>query len=796
MMLRPSSRPPQKPRRNTRNKPLRSWFDQPARVWIGRGALAGVALLFAGISCAVSLLAYYSRGLPSVESLKNYDPPQVSRIVDRKGRIIAELFHERRTVVPMEKVPRVLVLSVLAAEDADFYTHRGLDYAGLLRALMRDLLSDRRMHGASTITQQLIKTILLTPERTLARKAKELILARRLEQELSKDEILHLYLNHINFGHGRYGVQEASRFYFGKNVSELQLAEASLLAGLPQSPTYLSPLTYPEAARRRQSYVLDQLQAKRVQYWDDLPLEEIEKARTAVVRLTGETAASSAAPEVAGLARQMLKSAVGAEAAKHGGYTIQTTIDLELQETARNALNQGLRAVDQRNRFVGPLRPPPKGKRKPAKLAKLTIGRSYDAAVVASDDALAEVTLDIGGYRALASIANLQRFNPKGLSASQFAPIGSQAVAVIDGLGAAGAPARARFLLGPQGAVVVIDPSSRDVLALVGGAEAHYGFDRATQAIRQPGSSFKALTYALAIDTAKYTPASLVIDAPEVFDQWKPDNFETWHYSGAVRLREAVAQSINLVAVRVMTDLTPPRVVDFAHQLGITTDLEPTLALALGASGVRPIELVNAYATFAAAGQYAPYKVIHSIADARGQGVPLPAQPAPREVLKPASAYVLTSMLHSVVEEGTAKSARKLGRPAAGKTGTSNGARDAWFVGYTPDIVAGVWVGFDDQRSLGKNETGGKAAVPIWVDVVQAATAGRPALDFLEPPDVEHVAIDPKTGLRAYEGMADAIDEVFVAGTAPTQTALPPDLLDKNQFVIEQLGNLASPRQP
>jgi penicillin-binding protein 1A len=344
--------------------------------------------------------------------------------------------------------------------------------------------------------------------------------------------------------------------------------------------------------------------------------------------------------------------------------------------------------------------------------------------------------------------------------------------------------------------VVVIDPSSRDVLAMVGGAEAHYGFDRSTQAIRQPGSSFKPITYALAIETAKYTPASLVLDAPEVFDEWKPDNFETWHYSGAVRLREAVAQSINLVAVRVMSELTPPRVVDFARELGITTDLDPSLALALGASGVRPIELVNAYATFAAAGQYAPYHVIHSITDARGQSVPLPAQAPPREVLKPASAYVLTSMLHSVIEEGTAKPARKLGRPAAGKTGTSNGARDAWFVGYTPDIVAGVWVGFDDQRSLGKGESGAKAALPIWIEVVQAATAGRPALDFLEPPDVEHVRIDPKTGLRAYEGMVDAMDEVFITGTAPTQLALPPDMLDPNRFVMEQLGNLASPRSP
>jgi penicillin-binding protein 1A len=279
-----------------------------------------------------------------------------------------------------------------------------------------------------------------------------------------------------------------------------------------------------------------------------------------------------------------------------------------------------------------------------------------------------------------------------------------------------------------------------------------------------------------------------------VFDQWKPDNFETWQYSGAVRLREAIANSINLVAVRVMSDVTPPKVVEFARQLGITTQLEPSLALALGASGVRPIELVNAYATFAAAGRYAPYRVVTAIKDARGKAVLLPTPEPARSVLRPESAFVITSLLRSVIEDGTAKTARKLNRPAAGKTGTSNNARDAWFVGYTPDLVVGVWLGYDDQRSLGKSETGGKAAVPIWLEVMQVATAGRPALDFAEPPGVEHVQIDPKTGLRAYEGMPDAIDEVFVMGTAPTQTALPPDMLDNPNYIMDQLGGLATPR--
>jgi penicillin-binding protein 1A len=427
---------------------------------------------------------------------------------------------------------------------------------------------------------------------------------------------------------------------------------------------------------------------------------------------------------------------------------------------------------------------------------ELAAGKSYEAVVVSADDARAELTLDISGHRAVAGVGDLGRWNPKRLTASAFAERGAHVQATIDSLGAKGEPARARLLLGPQGAVVIIDPRTRDVLALVGGDEAEFGFNRAVQAVRQPGSSFKALTYALAIDSGKYTPASLVLDAPEVFDEWKPDNYETWSYAGAVRLRDAVAQSINLVAVRVMSDLTPKRVVEFARSLGITTDLDPSLALALGASGVKPIELVNAYATFAAAGRYAPYRLIRSIKDSHGKKLPLPEREAPRAVMKPESAYVLTSMLQSVVLEGTAKAARKLGRPAAGKTGTSNNARDAWFVGYTPEIVAGVWVGYDDHRPLGKGESGAKAALPIWMEVIEDALGDRPAVEFPVPNGIERVRIDPKNGLRAYDGMQDALEEVFVAGTAPTQTSLPPDVVDTGGFVMEQLGGVGPPPAP
>jgi penicillin-binding protein 1A len=306
--------------------------------------------------------------------------------------------------------------------------------------------------------------------------------------------------------------------------------------------------------------------------------------------------------------------------------------------------------------------------------------------------------------------------------------------------------------------------------------------------VRQPGSTFKPIVYARAIQRRRFTPASLVLDAPEVFDQWKPQNYETWRYQGAVRLREAVAQSINLVAVRVMVEVTAPDVVAFARELGITSALDPTLALALGASDVRPIELTNAYATFAAAGRWEEPRVVRRIVGPDGADVPLAAPEPGRDVLTPAEAYVVTSMLTSVVQSGTAVAAKRLRRPAAGKTGTSNDARDAWFVGYTPDVVCGVWVGYDDRRPLGRRESGARAALPVWIAVVEHASSGRPVVDFPMPTGVTTVRIDPATGLLARPGTAGALEEVFLDGTAPTEAAGDPDVADTNTFLMEQLG--------
>ena len=757
--------------------------------WLWRLLQLAFLLGLLGVLGLIGMFWYYGQDLPEVSTLHRYEPPQTTRVVDRNGRTLGEIFTERRTVIPMARVPRNFVLSVLAAEDADFYQHKGLDYPGIARAVVFDIIQGRKAQGASTITQQVVKLMLLTPERTIRRKVRELILARRLENELSKDEILHLYINHINFGHARYGVQEAARYYFGKDAEELSLAESSLIAGVPQAPARLSPRSHPEAAKRRQSFVLRQLEAKREERWPDLLSEEIEEARDANVLLTDRSTRSQNAPEVMTIARRTLRERVGDEAFRRGGFTVHTTLDLELQNVAREAVQTGLRALDDRQDYQVPIT----RERRTAAIddvERLRVGGTYDAVVVDVSNTESTISLDVGGHEAIVDMRSLARYNPRELVARDAAFTGAKVRASILRIDGEGEKAEAQIELGPQGAALVIDPRTRDILAMIGGYAQTSGFNRVTQAVRQPGSTFKPLVYGVGIRTREFTPATLVIDAPAVYDEWNPNNYETWRHRGPIRIRQALANSVNLVAIRVMDDVGPEHVVTFAHQLGIESELEPTLSLALGASGVRPIEMVNAYATFAAGGRWAPPRLISRIEGPDGD-IELEAPDPPRDVMTPAEAFMITSLLRSVVRGGTARRAGRAlaSRPAAGKTGTSNDARDAWFVGYTPNVVAGVWVGFDDRRPLGRREGGGRSALPIWIDIIKAAVGESPVVDFPVPSGVVTARIDPETGLLAYEGLEGAIVEYFLDGTEPTEQARPPDVADPTTFLMEQFGS-------
>ena len=764
-----------------------SWLR---RLAVGAAVIVAVFVI-GGAATGAGVVWYYSRDLPSLDELRQGPEgyrartPQTTRIETADGVLIGELFEERRTVVPFERIPGTLVNAVLAAEDADFYRHEGLDYPGILRALFINLREGRIAQGASTITQQVVGTFLPEidrRERSFSRKIREALLARRLEQYLSKEEILFLYLNQINFGHARYGVQEASRFYFDRDVEEITLAQAALLAGLPRGPAIYTPVRHPVRARQRRDWVLVQMEAKGFADAHDVAL-----ARAAPLGVVPRHDEEELAPEVVTRVRAELEELVGREQARRGGYVVRTTIDSGLQRSAREALRNGLLAIDERHGYRGPIKRTTGSPHRGAVQEE----RSYLGRVVAANDEAGTFRVEVGDVSGDVVLADERRYNPQDLPASRFAQPGALVRVGVARLPDAEEPALLRLDIGPQGALVVIESATGRVRALVGGFDQHQGdFDRATRARRQPGSAFKPFVYSLALNTRAVTPATLIADAPEVFDQWQPQNNEEWRFEGHVRLRQALDKSINMVAVKLIRDIGPEAVVVYAGQLGIESPLDPTPSLALGASAVTPLEMAEAYAVFASGGLHSEPVMIEEIRDQDGRAV-RHDRPEPTRVLEPAQAYLIGSMLRSVVREGTARDARDLGLDTAGKTGTSNDAQDAWFAGFAGELTCTVWVGFDSPRPLGRRESGSRAALPIWMQLMTAALSGRERPPVERPEGIEVAAIDPDTGLLAYEGQPNAIEEEFLEGTVPTERAVPPEMADPNTFLMEQTGTAA-----
>ena len=744
--------------------------------------------LFASIVGAGSLYVYVQRieaELPSVSDLrKGYDPPQVTRVLARDGSTLAELFTERRTIVPIDEIPGHVKLAVLAAEDASFYEHEGLNYLGIARAFLVNLRSGRLRQGGSTITQQVVKNLLLDHQRTLRRKLKEALLARRLEQELAKDEILGLYLNHIYFGHGRYGVEEAFRYYFGHSVRAASVAEAAIVAGLVAGPEIYSPRRDASRSMGRRDFVLGQMKEKgflKEGAWSEALAEPLALGAL-------HEASNELAPEAVEIARKLLTE-LEPERSRRGGFTIQTTIDPKLQALGRKSVRANLESYDQRHRRRAPFRAPRLDKRGRSTgdapplfqgTPRFELHRVLVGEVVRVDDAKGELVVRVGSLRGVLKVGEWSRYAPGVERASDFAEPGarlrvsllsapsmastnaSTGVAVVDDT------VPLRLEEGPESALLALDLRSRDVLALVGSYEGLPGsLDRALQSRRQPGSTFKPVVYGLGLETRRYTPATLVDVNPEVFEgKYAPSNYEGWTGLEPLRLREALANSVNLVAVRVLRDLGPAEVVSFARNLGVTSKLQPDLSLALGAYELHPAELADVYAVFASGGIAAPARLVTRIVGPDGVEVKLPAPRETKRVMSPEGAYLTTSLLTSVVDHGTAARAKVLGRPVAGKTGTTNDAKDAWFAGFSTEVVAVVWVGYDDGKPLG-SETGGSAALPAWIDFMRAAHAGRPATDFPRPDGIVDLRIDKATGLLAPEGASDALAEVFAQGTEP-----------------------------
>jgi len=760
-------------------------------LWLLGLTLFGV---LAGVGGVVGIFWYYGRGVEAIDvgTIRAYRPYQVTRITARDGVVLGELYKERRTLIDLSEVPSHVENAFLAAEDADFYNHEGMDYMGMVRAMLSNIRSGQIRQGASTITQQVVKNFLLSPERTFERKIQELILARRLEQALSKQEILGLYLNEIYFGHGRYGVEEAARFYFDKSIRDVDLGEAALLATMPKAPSKSSPHKDPERAKARQVYVLGQMvrhgfaAPREAQEFIDAPFAVVAPNTT---KTTGE------AQEFVDAAREELVRIYGEEKLLRIGATVTTTVDLEVQKSAREGLWAGLVALDQRQGYGHKVKPV-SDKRQERALKKTQgtpkIGSVYPGVVRAPGEGITlpedAVALQVGEQMVMLRVPEGSRYDDPKLSLAEQFPVTGITMVTIRKDDEEHAPPEGwmsgEIDSGPEAAVVVADVETGEVLAMIGGSEyKRAGFDRVRQAKRQPGSSFKPFVYGAALASERFTAATLVEDSPEIYEKWKPTNFEGDVYRGQIRLRVALTHSINTIAIKLLDTVGFEAVQAFARAAGIDGELTDNLSLALGVSELSPYDLMSGYLTLARGGSRIEPTVIRRIDIAGGE----PWLPDRTVVagLREDIVFVLTSMMASVVREGTGRGALALKRPAAGKTGTSAEHRDGWFAGFTPSSVAVAWVGFDRPKPLGRSETGGKAALPIWLAAMQAAESGKPPRSFDPPPSVLVRTIDKRTGLLAPEPVIgpegavieadpeELLEEYFVTGTQPVEHAEP-----------------------
>jgi penicillin-binding protein 1A len=654
-----------------------------------------LVLLCGTIGVSVGVANWLQKDLPSPASLQTIAPPVKTMVYDIHGQLVHEFYKENRNLIPLRQIPKTMVDAILSIEDRRFYTHWGIDPIRLLGALATDIRVGRAEQGGSTITQQLARNLFLTHEKTLTRKIKEAVLAVRIEQTYTKDEILEMYLNQIYFGEGAYGLDAAAKVFYGKQVGDLTLPECALIAGLPRNPRDYSPRREPERALKRRNLVLaamlDNKRITRAQY---------EAASEAPIGVTKTRYDSRQAPYFMEMVRQYLDERYGSNQLYEGGMRVHTTIDIDLQHAAEEALEKRIQALETRNQYK----------------------------------------------RTRASIV------------AEAAKTGSRERPQTEYL---------------QGAAVLLDPKTGNILALIGGRDFNESnFNRAVQAARQPGSAFKPFIYAAAMDNG-YTPTEMILDTPVSFRagnglDWSPQNYDH-KFRGPVTLRQALAQSLNVPAAKLLQKLGTPVVSSYARRMGIRSKLVGDLSLSLGTSEVNLLELTSAYGVFANQGVRTTPVFVLKVEDKNGK-VLEQSRVTAEDALSPETALTMTNMLASVMENGTAASARALGLavPAAGKTGTTDDYTDAWFIGYTPDLVAGTWVGFDRKRKIGPNMTGAAAALPIWVDMIAAATKGKPPAEFPVPSGVVSRQICAQTGLLANPGCPETEVELFREGSEPT----------------------------
>jgi len=754
---------------------------KPPERWVAIAGVTVLSLIAAGGLALAIYTAWLFHDMPDAGDLVDYRPPTSTRAYAMDGTLIGEFSRERRIFVPYDNIPPELAQAFLAAEDHGFFQHGGVDPAGLARASLKNIVNivhGKRLEGGSTITQQVAKNVLLTSDATVGRKLKEAILARRLEQTLNKEQILELYLNEIWLGYRSFGVGAAAYNYFGKSTSDLTLAQSAYLAALPKGPDNYHPTRRKANAIARRNWILDQMADLG---WITKERAEAAKKEDLIVQEAPRRAKYRDADFFVEEVRRRGLATLGPRL-NESGYYIRTTLDPTMQTAARIALMDGLELYDRRHGWRGATK---RVKLEPG-WEQLSINvdlpserREWRTAVITeAAGGSVRVKLIQTGQNGLLVPEDVRWARAgKGLAAGD--------VVLVEPATSGGF--RLRQIPAVNGALVAIEPNSGRVLAMVGGYSFSLSsFNRATQAFRQPGSSFKPIVYATALENG-YTPASVIMDSPITLqgrdgEDWTPENYNKKYY-GALQFRQGLELSRNAMTVRLAQGVGMTKVSDMAGRLGVIRNMSPVLAMALGAGETTPFRITAAYASFINGGRKIEPHLIEVVQDGQGKtifradqrdcercGSGFNGDESPRimaagdQVMDPVTAYQITTMLQGVVQRGTATAVSVLGRPVGGKTGTTNEYRSAWFVGFTPQIVAGVFIGFDDNRSLGSGETGTVAAVPVFTEFMRAATKGLPKADFKAPRNAKFIMIH---GIR----------EAFRPGTEPKLADIPLEAL-------------------
>ncbi len=744
---------------------------------------------------------YLSDDLPKIFSLKDYRPPIITTVYSDDNRKIAEFYKERRIIIPLSSMPKMLKDAFIAAEDSRFYKHKGIDFFSIVRAFFKNIEAGTIVQGGSTITQQVTKSFFLTPERSYNRKIKEAILAYRIDKQFTKDEILFLYLNQIYLGHGAYGVEVASENYFGKSAKELNLAESAVLAGLPQAPSKYSPFRNPEKAKERQVYVLNRMVAEG--YITNI--QATEAINTPLDIKPRRNWYIEEVPFYTEHIRRYIEKKYGDHMLYNEGLKIYTAVNIEMQKTAREEIEKGLKQLDKRQGYRGPLKhlAPEEFEAFSEELQSkldndfIEEGKIIEGLVIKVDDSRNTVTVRMGNVRGIISLKDMRwarKPNPEIAYYESRIKHPGNVLTVGDVILVKLKKQMKKTRLWQlsleqtpkaQSALLCIEAETGFVKTMVGGRNFRESqFNRAIQSRRQPGSAFKPIIYAAALDKG-YTPATMLIDSPIVFKDkmhdfvWKPKNYKE-KFHGPTLFREALAKSRNVVTIKILKNIGIDYTIDYARKLGITSNLNHNLSIALGSSGVSLLEIVKAYSVFANLGYLIKPVFITKITDRYGMVIE-ENDLNRKKVMDKTTAYIMTSLLQSVVKHGTGHRVKALNRPVAGKTGTTNNLHDAWFVGYTPRYITGTWVGFDDEKSLGKYETGSKAASPIWLGFMRKILANKTIRVFQVPEKVVFSKIDAKTGLLPIPESKKTIFECFKEGTVPTEYTKKPDSISNSE---------------